>query len=66
MEARIRSLLHISRLLAAWLGEAKPFQAQPVVRETLNYASEKGGEVGCWLQWHPLLFYLLSFSLTDR
>lgn len=50
MEPQIRSLLHISRLLAAWLGEAKPFQAQPVVRETLNYASEKGGgcmAVGC-------------------
>lgn len=62
----ILSFFHISRLPAAWLGEAEPFEAQAVVRETLNYASEKGGEIGCWLQYHPLLLYLLSHSLTDR
>lgn len=47
-------------------GGAEPFEAQAVVRETLNYASEKGMEIGCWLQYHPLLLYLLSHSLTDR
>lgn len=61
----IRSFFHISRLPAAWLGGAEPFEAQAVVRETLNYASEKGGEIGCRLRCHPLLLYLLS-PFTDR
>lgn len=51
-------------------GEAEPFEAQAVVREILNYASEKGGEIGCWLRYHPPpsppFLHLLSYSLTDR
>lgn len=56
-------------------GKPSPVGAQPVVRETLNYASERGGQD--WLlapiapplpsarQPPSPLFHLLPYSLTD-
>lgn len=46
-------------------GGTEPSKAQAVVRETLNYASEKGGKIGCWLRYHPLLLYFLLL-FTDK